>query len=136
MLNVVLGPKGTGKTQRVIDMVNKAIEEEKGSVVCVELGNRLTFDISHQARLIDVTDYPIDGYPMLKGFISGLCAGNYDISYIFIDSLFKVSGDKDSQNTSEFLEWLDRFSATHSFKASVMISIPFEEASETMKKYQ
>ena len=136
MLNVVLGPKGTGKTQRVIDMVNRAIEDEKGSVVCIELGNRLTYDISHRARLIDITDYPMDGYTMLRGFISGLCAGNYDISYIFIDSLYKVSGDKDPRNTDEFLEWLDRFSDKHSFKASVMISIPFEEASETMKKYQ
>ena len=136
MLNVVLGPKGTGKTQRVIDMVNRAIEEEKGSVVCIELGNRLTYDISHRARLIDVTDYPMDGYTMLRGFISGLCAGNYDISYIFIDSLYKVSGDKDPQNTSDFLEWLNQFSEQHGFKASVMISIPFEEASETMKKYQ
>ena len=136
MLNVVLGPKGTGKTQRVIDMVNRAIEDEKGSVVCIELGNRLTYDISHRARLIDITDYPMDGYTMLRGFISGLCAGNYDISYIFIDSLYKVSGDKDPQNTNEFLEWLDRFSDKHGFKASVMISIPFEEASETMKKYQ
>ena len=136
MLNVVLGPKGTGKTQRVIDMVNRAIEEEKGSVVCIELGNRLTYDISHRARLIDITDYPMDGYAMLRGFISGLCAGNYDISYIFIDSLYKVSGDKDPQSTSEFLDWLNGFSDKHGFKSSVMISIPFEEASETMKKYQ
>ena len=136
MLKVVLGPKGTGKTQRVIDMVNRAIEDEKGSVVCIELGNRLTYDISHRARLIDITDYPMDGYTMLRGFLSGLCAGNYDISYIFIDSLYKVSGDKDPKNTSDFLEWLDGFSDKNGFKASVMISIPFEEATESMKKYQ
>ena len=116
-------------------MVNKAIDQELGSVVCIELGNRLTYDISHRARLIDVTDYPMNGYEMLRGFVAGLCAGNYDISYIFIDSLYKVSNDKDPAETSAFLEWLDKFSDEKQFKAAVMISVPMEEATDVMKKY-
>lgn len=135
MLKVVLGPKGTGKTQRVIDMVNTAISEEMGSVVCIELGKRLTYDIGHQARLIDVTDYPMDGYSMLRGFIAGLSAANYDISHIFIDSLYKVSGNKDAAETSAFLEWVDGFSTGKGFKVTVMISVPAEEATDVMKKY-
>ena len=135
MLNVVLGPKGTGKTQQVIDMVNTAIAEDVGSVVCIELGNRLTYDISHKARLIDITDYPMNNYQMLRGFIAGLSAGNYDISHIFIDSLYKVSGDRDPAETTAFLEWLDGFSAGKGFKAVVMISVTPEEATDAMKKY-
>jgi len=135
MLKVVLGPKGTGKTQHVIELVNEAISEDTGSVICIELGNRLTYDISHKARLIDIADYPLDGFPMLRGFLSGLCAGNYDISHIFIDSLYKVSNSKDPAETDAFLTWLDDFAGEKKINVSVMISIPMEEATEAMKKY-
>ena len=87
MVKLIIGGTGSGKTKEIVDQVNAAVQEEKGSVVCISRGNKLTFDISHDARLIDATEYPIKDYTSLLGFVCGIHAGNYDISRVFIDSL-------------------------------------------------
>ena len=53
MVKLIIGGTGSGKTKERIDQVNAAVKEEKGSVVCISRGDKLTFDISHDARLID-----------------------------------------------------------------------------------
>lgn len=62
----------------------------QGNVVVVEKGAKLTYDITSKARLIDTDQYAIKGYDMLFGFLSGICAGNYDVTDILIDSTFKI----------------------------------------------
>ena len=57
MVKLIIGGTGSGKTKELIDQVNAAVKEEKGSVVCISRGNKLTFDISHGARLIDAKEY-------------------------------------------------------------------------------
>ena len=47
MIKLIIGNKGSGKTKKLIDMVNTTAAESNGSVVCVELGDTLTFNISH-----------------------------------------------------------------------------------------
>ena len=92
MIKLIVGNKGSGKTKRLIDMVNDAVKTSKGNVVCVEKGNTLKFDVSHQARLIDIEDYAVSGFEMFYGFFSGLFAGNYDITEVFVDATFKIGG--------------------------------------------
>ena len=72
MVKLIIGGTGSGKTKELIDQVNTAVKEEKGSVVCISRGNKLTFDISHDARLINSTDYPIKDYASLLGFLCGI----------------------------------------------------------------
>ena len=90
MIRVIMGKKGTGKTKQMIDMINEAVQSEHGNVVCIEKGSKLTFDIHYQIRLVDSSEYDVANFTALKGFISGLHAGNYDITHIFIDSLTKI----------------------------------------------
>ena len=52
MVKLIIGGTGSGKTKELIDQVNAAVKEEKGSVVCISRGDKLTFDISHDARLV------------------------------------------------------------------------------------
>ena len=75
MVKLIIGGTGSGKTKELIDQVNAAVKEEKGSVVCISRGNKLTFDISHDARLIDAADYPVSDIASLLGFVGGLHAG-------------------------------------------------------------
>ena len=82
MVKVIVGLKGSGKTKQLIDSINSAIKNESGSMVCIEKGSALTFDIDYRVRLIDASEYSIGTYTFLKGFISGLHAGNFDISHI------------------------------------------------------
>ena len=85
MIRVIVGKKGSGKTKQVIEMINSAVDTEHGNVVCIEKGEKLMLDISHKIRLVEASEYDIADYTAMKGFISGLYAGNYDITHIFID---------------------------------------------------
>lgn len=93
MVTLIIGKKGTGKTKKLIQLCNEAVATSQGNVVVIEKGAKLTYDISHKARLVDTDVYGIKGYDMLLGFISGICAGNYDVTDIFVDSTFKICPD-------------------------------------------
>jgi RecA/RadA recombinase len=90
MITLILGKKGSGKTKRLIDMCVKATEESKGNVVFIEKDNTLTYDLTHKTRLVAADEYGILGFDALYGFIAGMCAGNYDITDIFVDSTLKI----------------------------------------------
>ncbi len=93
MITLILGHKGSGKTKRLMAMCNTAVDQSKGNVVFIEKDNTLTYDLSHKARLVAAEDYAVKGYDSLYGFIAGMCAGNYDITDIFVDSVLKIAGD-------------------------------------------
>ena len=93
MITLLIGKKGSGKTKTLIEMAYKAVETSKGNVVVIEKGLKLTYDITHKARLIDVDAYGIAGLDAMVGFVSGICAGNYDVTDILVDSTLKIIGD-------------------------------------------
>ena len=135
MVKLIIGGTGSGKTKEIVDQVNAAVKEEKGSVVCISRGNKLTFDISHDARLIDATDYPIKDYASLLGFVCGIHAGNYDITRVFIDSLYKIAGIKDVDEAEAFLNDLEKFSEKHSVNFTVAMSEDQSAITEGMKRF-
>ena len=83
MVRVIMGVKGTGKTKQMIELINSAVHSENGNVVCIERGNKLTYDIHSKIRLVEAGHYDMSNYDFLKGFISGLYAGNYDIPCVY-----------------------------------------------------
>ena len=93
MIRLIIGKKGSGKTKKLIQLANEAVAKSSGNVVVIDKGSKLTYDVTHKARLIDTDVYGIKGYDMLLGFISGICAGNYDVTDIFVDSTFKICSD-------------------------------------------
>lgn len=93
MVTLISGKKGSGKTKRLIQLANEAVAKSSGNVVVIEKGAKLTYDVTHKARLIDTDVYGVHGYDMLLGFLSGICAGNYDVTDIFVDSTFKICPD-------------------------------------------
>lgn len=135
MVKVIMGLKGSGKTKKLIDTINTAIHQETGNMVCIEKGKKLTFDLDSRVRLVEASDYAINSYTFLKGFISGLYAGNYDISHIIIDSLYKIVGSEDTAQVEEFLSFVDNFSRENSVDFTITISADAEEATEGIKKY-
>lgn len=116
-------------------MVNTAVTEEAGSVICIERDPKLTYDISHRARLIDTVNYEIKGFEGFAGFISGLYAQNYDITSIFVDSLYKITGSNDTEKAGEFFEWLDRFSEQTKIKFVIMISADIDDIPKQARRY-
>lgn len=135
MVKLIVGGTGTGKTKTIIELVNAAVKEEKGSVVCIAKGDKLKFDISYDARLVNVSDYMVEGCKGLLGFVSGIHAGNYDISQVFIDSLYKILDSRDTAVAETFLKELDAFAEKHSVKFTVALSEEETAITESMKKY-
>ena len=93
MITLILGKKGSGKTKRLIDMCGKATAASNGNVVFIEKDSTLTYDLTHKTRLVAADEYGICGFNALFGFVAGMCAGNYDITDIFVDSTLKIGGD-------------------------------------------
>ena len=91
MIKLIVGTKGSGKTKAMVDMINNATQTTTGNVVVIEKCMNLTYHIDYKARLIDMDEYKISGYDMLYGFISGVLAGNYDITELYVDGILKVS---------------------------------------------
>lgn len=136
MVKLIAGKKGTGKTKLLIDMVNRAVEEENGSVVCIEAGRNLTYDIKYSARLIDICDYPLTpGVDSLFAFICAIYAGNFDVSHIFIDSLQKAARVDDIDQFEKFIGQIDCFGERHNVKFTVMLSCDITAAEERFSKY-
>ena len=133
-MKLIIGVKGTGKTKTLIEMVNSAIDSSNGSVICIEKGDKLKFDIKYQCRLIDSDEYFVCDAQSLFGFIAGIFASNHDVTDLFIDSALKICGN-DADAFDVFLGEMNKLSEKCGVNIVMTSSIPVEEASETVKKY-
>ncbi len=117
MITLILGKKGSGKTKKLMDLCKAAVEQSKGNVVFIEKDNTLTYDLSHKARLVAAEDYAIKGFDALYGYIAGMCAGNYDITDIFVDSTLKIGGT-DYEALADCVEKLAKLEANITLSVS------------------
>ena len=134
MIHVIMGLKGSGKTKKLIDSIHEAVEHASGDVVCIEYGKKLTYDVNYRVRLVDSEEYGIRNLDMLKGFLSGLHAGNFDITNVFIDNLYKTIGQDQAANEA-FVDWVADFAKENNMEITMTISADPATASEGMKKY-
>lgn len=135
MVKIIMGLKGTGKTKRLVDLVKKATEEEHGDIVCIEKDKNLTYDIPYTARLIHASEYGINTNTLLRGFVSGLHAGNYDITHVFIDNFYKLLDDTSDDAVAALLEWLNAFSSQESVDFTITITADPETADPRICKF-
>ena len=134
MIHVIMGLKGSGKTKKLIDAINAAVAEAHGDVVCIEYGKALTYDVTYKVRLVDSKEYGIRSAEMLKGFLSGLHAGNFDITNVFIDNLYKTIGS-DRAAGEDFVIWCAKFAEVNSLNITITVSDDPAEASDAVKAY-
>ena len=134
MIHVILGLKGSGKTKKLIDGINAAVAQASGDVVCIEYGKKLTYDVTYKVRLVDSQEYGIQSAEMLKGFLSGMHAGNFDITHVFIDNLYKTIGH-DLSAAEDFIAWAAKFAADNNMEITVTLSEDPANISEAIKQY-
>jgi thymidine kinase len=132
MIKLFIGAKGSGKTKTLIEMVNAATESSNGSVVCIEKGDKLRFDITSKARLIDTNAYNIDNANKLTGFIAGILASNSDITDIFVDSALKIC-ENDVASYENLLNDVAKF--TDGVNIVMTVSIATEACPDSIKAY-
>ena len=136
MVTVIMGLKGSGKTKQMIDMINRASQTEHGDIIAIERGQKLDTEVhARTARLIEMKAYDVRSYQVLRGFITGLYAGNYDITHIFIDSLLKIAHCDEMGELERFLDWMDRFGEANNITFTVSVSADVSAATDKIKSY-
>ena len=137
MIKLIIGNKGSGKTKKLIDLVNTCVEKSDGNVVCIEKDKKLTYDIPYQARLIYACDYAyaMGSYDFFKGFLSGLHAGNYDITHVFVDNFTKMLSEVSEPQIAEFLAWLNDFSERENIQFTLSLSMDPAVTGSEITKY-
>lgn len=134
MIKLILGLKGSGKTKYLIDNIEEAAKSTSGCVVAIERGETLRFDIDHKVRLIDIDEYDISDFHSFYGFLSGLIAGNYDISHIFVDATFKIGG-RDYDAFAKMIDKLRRLCDEFNVEMVFAASCEKEDLPERINKY-
>ena len=88
MVNLITGPRGSGKTQQMIDLANEKVKTSSGNVVFIKRSHKDTYSVDFNIRVIRMADYPdILTLEEFVGFLYGMAAGNHDIQAVFIDSI-------------------------------------------------
>ena len=134
MLKLIAGKKGSGKTKQMIAMANDAVNTSNGKIVCIEKGTKLTFDINHNARLLNTDDYNVYGLESFYGFIAGIAASDFDVKEIYIDSIANIVGDNFSEISTLF-EKLDSISNRSNLSIYILISHDKTELPESIAKF-
>ena len=143
MISLIIGKKGTGKTKVLVQHVNDAVHVSSGNVVCVEKETKLTYDVNYRARLVATDTFSINGYDAFYGFLSGICAGDHDITDIFVDATYRIAEDKErtgealraGEALAAFLKKVNELSKISGTKFTFTISSDLEDLPEAMFEY-
>ena len=131
MIKIITGTAGSGKTKKLVQSANEIAEKSNGFVVAIDKGEKLTHDFSHSVRFVDSDDYFIINYSILFGFLSGICAGNYDVTDIFVDNTFKICG-KYLEEFTEFLKKINIMSRKHNVNFIFTVAADASELPENI----
>ncbi|CUQ57839.1 Uncharacterised protein [Dorea longicatena] len=52
MVNLITGPKGSGKTQQIIELANEKVKTSNGNVVLIKKSHRDTYSVDFNVRAI------------------------------------------------------------------------------------
>lgn len=134
MINVIIGEKGTGKTKYLVDHVNNAVKDAPGNIVFIGKTNRLMCDLKPAVRYITTEDFNISDYDVFFGFIGGIVSSNYDISHVFIDSIWKIVATE-TDGFESFISNLEKFSEKSGIDFTIAISAGKDRAPEYLNKF-
>ena len=122
MVYLLTGQKGSGKTQKMIELANQKAKACDGNVVFIKNSHNDTYSVSFDIRAICMADFPsirnIDEY---TGFIYGMISCNSDIEVIFIDGILKQTSVS-LENIPRFVDRLSNISKKHNVDFYVSVS--------------
>lgn len=138
MVKLLIGKKGTGKTKALLEQVNAASSVAKGNVVFISNNiSSAMFDIPRNVRMTDTSEFDIVNYSEFEGFICGIISGNYDITNIFVDGLFKIVANDntdDLDGLENFLNRLEAISTKFNIMFVLTLCIDADEAPDYVKR--
>ena len=93
MIQAIVGRKGSGKTKRLLDMANEALKVEHGHIVFVDDDKRYMYDLRHEIRFVDASEYMPKEHrspDALIALLGGMLAADYDITLICVDAFHRL----------------------------------------------
>ena len=127
MVYLITGPKGSGKTQQIIELANEKVKTSSGNVVLIKKSHRDTSSVNFNIRAICMADYSdITTLEELVGFLYGMVAGNHDIETIFIDGVLKQV-DISVDNLPVFLQKINKISKDNNIEFYISVSLEKEK---------
>ena len=122
MVYLVTGPRGSGKTQQMIDLANEKVKTSNGNVVFIKKNHKDTYTVDFNIRVIRMADYPdVLTLEEFVGFLYGMAAGNHDIEAVFIDSVLKQANIT-LESLAAFLHKLNKISTENNIDFYLSIS--------------
>ena len=139
MIRVILGDKGSGKTKRLIDLTNDALKSEHGNIIFIDDDKRYMYDLRHEIRFVDASEYPA-AYKCTAqeflAFVCGMLSADFDLSLIAVDAFKKlVKTPMEALEMEQFFENLEKISNAHNCSFVLSISSPEEEVPEYIRRY-
>ncbi len=137
MIQIIFGKKGSGKTKRILDMANASALDEntKGNVFFVDYTKSYTINLKPQVRFVDASEYGVTGKDSFYGFLAGILAGNYDISYLFIDGFLKLAA-ADGAGLVELMAKLEKLAAYAGTTLVISYSEDAANVPESIRKFE
>ena len=122
MVYLVTGPRGSGKTQQMIDLANEKVKTSNGNVVFIKKSHKDTYTVDFNIRVIRMADYPdVLTLEEFVGFLYGMAVGNHDIEAVFIDSVLKQANIT-LESLAAFLHKLNKISTENNIDFYLSIS--------------
>ena len=137
MIQLITGTRGKGKTKILIDKVNSAINEAKGSIVYLDKSTKHSYELNNRIRLINVKSYLIENSDEFLGFICGIISQDHDLESIYLDSFLNISHleQKDSDHLIPIFEKLKTISEKYEVDFCISMSCNEEDLPDTLKEY-
>ena len=115
-------------------MANNAVKEQSGIVVFIDDDNRYMFDVQQPVRFVNAGEYGMSSPEMFYGFLCGMVAQNFDITYVVIDAFLKLVNVK-AEETEWFFGQLERLAEKNNVTFVLSVSCDDSEAPEYIRKY-
>ena len=134
MIRIIYGKKGSGKTKKIIDAANEAVKVSTGELVFIDDDTRYMYDLRHEIRFVNATEYDVTSPETFMGFICGILAGNYDMKQLFIDGFLRLV-KSDMADLEAFFVKLEEITHRHGVDVVISASAKDDEVPEFLKKY-
>lgn len=134
MVKLIAGKKGSGKSKEMIRLANENLKTNNGNIVFLDDDDRNIFDLNHDVRFIDISEYNIKSAEAFVGFLCGMCSQDYDMDTVFIDGVLNMI-DLDSSQIVDIMKEIDNIGNKNNVNFYVAISHPITELPNELERY-
>jgi hypothetical protein len=132
MIQLIVGPKGKGKTKKLLDKANEEIKIVQGNIVYVDKSVKHMYELNNRIRLIDMSKYSLKNSDEFIGFILGVLSQDHDLQQMYLDSFLKVA-KLEEKDITETLERLEEIGTAYDVLFVLSISLEKEALPENAK---